>query len=114
VITLAIVNARVWTGNPRKPWASGIAAEGDRIVAVGSSAEVAKLVSAGTRVIDAKGMFVTSRADEDFAGLIERGNVASFVIVDRDGSQLSREAFAGLKKIVEIRAGEILHDAREE
>jgi predicted amidohydrolase YtcJ len=60
-VTLAILNARVWTANPRQPWATGIAVAGDRIVAVGSSAEIAKLArsSPGARVIDAKGGMVT-------------------------------------------------------
>ena len=60
-ITLAIVNAHIWTANPRQPWASAIAVAGDRIVAVGSSAEVSKLAraSGSARVIDAKGGFVT-------------------------------------------------------
>jgi predicted amidohydrolase YtcJ len=60
-ITLAIVNARIWTGNPKQPWATGVAISGDRIVTVGSSAEVAKLAkaSSGARVIDAEGKLVT-------------------------------------------------------
>ena len=60
-ISLAILNARVWTGNPRQPWATGIAVTGDRISAVGSSAEVAKLArsSPSAKVIDAKGGMVT-------------------------------------------------------
>lgn len=58
-ITLAIVNARVWTGNPARPWADALAIRGDRLAAVGSSAEVQKLVSRETRVIDAHGAFVT-------------------------------------------------------
>jgi predicted amidohydrolase YtcJ len=59
-VTLAIVNARVWTANPRQPWATGVAVSGDRITAVGSSAEIAKLAKASSaRVIDAKGMMVT-------------------------------------------------------
>jgi len=55
VITLAIVNARVWTGDARRPWADAVAVEGNRITAVGSSAEVRKLAGAQTRVIDARG-----------------------------------------------------------
>jgi predicted amidohydrolase YtcJ len=60
-LTLAIVNARVWTANPQQPWATGIAVAGDRIVAVGSSAEIAKLARStpAARVIDAKGGMVT-------------------------------------------------------
>lgn len=60
-VSLAIVNARIWTGNPRQPWATGIAVSGDRISAVGSSAEIAKLArsSPDARVVDAKGGMVT-------------------------------------------------------
>lgn len=60
-ISLAILNARVWTANPRQPWATGIAIAGDRILAVGSSAEIAKLArsSPTARVIDAKGGTIT-------------------------------------------------------
>ena len=56
--TLAIVNARVWTGDPRRPWADAVAIAGDEIAAVGSSAEVRKLARAGTRVIDGAGRMV--------------------------------------------------------
>jgi predicted amidohydrolase YtcJ len=60
-VTLAIVNARVWTANPKQPWASGVAISGDRILSVGSSAEIAKLAKTfpSARVIDAKGGLVT-------------------------------------------------------
>jgi predicted amidohydrolase YtcJ len=58
--SLVIVNARVWTGNPARPWADAIAVRGDRIAAVGTSAEAMKLAGKpGTRVIDAHGRMVT-------------------------------------------------------
>ena len=56
-VTLAVVNARIWTGDPRRPWADAIAARGDRIAAVGSSAEISKLAGSAT-VLDAKGQMV--------------------------------------------------------
>ena len=59
VITFAVVNARVWTGDTRRPWADALAVAGDRIAAVGSSAEIRKLVPASARVIDAHGAMVT-------------------------------------------------------
>jgi predicted amidohydrolase YtcJ len=56
-VTLAVVNARVWTGDTARPWADGMAIRGDRIASVGSSAAIRK--AAGTaRVIDAKGQMV--------------------------------------------------------
>lgn len=55
--TLAIVNARAWTGNPRQPWADAVAVDGERIIAVGTSAEISKLMRSfpAARVVDAKG-----------------------------------------------------------
>ena len=58
VISLAIVNARVWTGDARRPWADAVAIEGNHIAAVGSSAEIRKLAGAQARIIDAKGAMV--------------------------------------------------------
>src|ERR687895_291374 len=56
--TLAVVNARVWTGDQRRPWADALATAGDRILVVGSGAEVRKLAGPTTRVIDARGMML--------------------------------------------------------
>lgn len=56
--SVAIVNGRLWTGDARRPWADALVTRGDRIDAVGSSAEVMKRVTPTTRVIDAAGMFV--------------------------------------------------------
>jgi predicted amidohydrolase YtcJ len=44
-ITLAIVNARVWTGDRTAPWAEAIAARGEVIAAVGTTAEIRKLAA---------------------------------------------------------------------
>ena len=57
-VSLAVVNAKVWTGDARRPWADAIAVHDDRIVAVGSSAEVRKLATSDTRVVDAAGGMV--------------------------------------------------------
>ena len=54
-VSLAIVNARIWTGDPRRPWADAVAVRGERVFAVGSSAEIRKMSSTSTRVIDAAG-----------------------------------------------------------
>jgi predicted amidohydrolase YtcJ len=59
VAALAIVNARVWTGDPRRPWADGVLVRGDHIDAVGSAAEVRKRAGAAAKVIDVNGMMVT-------------------------------------------------------
>ena len=57
--SLAVVNARIWTGDPARPWAEALVVEGERVAHVGSSAEVRKRVAAPARVIDARGMLIT-------------------------------------------------------
>jgi hypothetical protein len=38
--SIAVVNARVWTGDSRRPWADALAVTGERIAVVGTSAAV--------------------------------------------------------------------------
>jgi predicted amidohydrolase YtcJ len=72
-ITLAIVNARVWTGAPRRPWAEAVAVRGDRIAAVGSSAEIRKLAVPSTRVIDAHGAMLVPGFIDSHVHFIDGG-----------------------------------------
>ena len=58
-ITLAIVNARVWTGDSATPWAEAIAVSGEHISAVGTTAEIKAHLTEAARVIDAEGAMVT-------------------------------------------------------
>ncbi|MCI0516675.1 MAG: amidohydrolase [Woeseiaceae bacterium] len=53
--TLIVTGARDWTGNPEQPWAEAVAADGERIVAVGSNDEIAALAGDTTEVISAAG-----------------------------------------------------------
>ena len=55
---LAVVNARIWTGDDRRPWADALLTDGERLALVGSSAEVRTAMRGGTRVVDAGGQFV--------------------------------------------------------
>jgi predicted amidohydrolase YtcJ len=55
---LVLVNARVYTVDEAQPWAEAVAVRGDRIVAVGSTAEVQAIVGPRTRVMDLEGAFV--------------------------------------------------------
>jgi predicted amidohydrolase YtcJ len=56
---LVLLNGRVYTVDTARPWAEAVAVRGDRLVAVGTTAEVRALADAGTRVIDLGGAFVT-------------------------------------------------------
>jgi predicted amidohydrolase YtcJ len=55
---LVLVNGSVWTGNPRRPWAEALAARGERILKVGTSAEIRKLPTEGVEIVDLGGGLV--------------------------------------------------------
>ncbi|HEY5647226.1 MAG TPA: amidohydrolase [Pseudomonadales bacterium] len=56
---LVLTNGRVYTVDAERPWAEAVAISGERILAVGSAADVAASVGQGTRVIDLAGAFVS-------------------------------------------------------
>ena len=56
--SLAVTGARIWTGDPERPWASALAVQGDTLLAVGDDADVVGLIGADTRRLDAAGGLV--------------------------------------------------------
>ncbi len=55
-----VVHGTVYTGDAVRSWARGIAVRGDRIVALGSPAELRDLVGPSTRVVEAGDRLVTA------------------------------------------------------
>lgn len=56
--TLILSGGRVWTADMARPWAEAVALRGDRLLAVGGAAEVARLRGPETRWIELGGRFV--------------------------------------------------------
>src|SRR5215213_1438531 len=52
---LVVHNAKVWAGDPKQPEAQAVAVWRDRILKVGTDAEVKALAGANTKLIDLKG-----------------------------------------------------------
>ncbi len=110
-ITLAVVNARVHTGDPRRPWADAVVVRGDRLAFVGSAAEARKLTREApeARVVDVGGRFLTAPADAP--GVLRAGEPADFVVVDRDLSRTDAAAAGDAQVILAVRGGRVVGDA---
>jgi hypothetical protein len=70
---LALINGRVWTGNKAGPWAEAIASRGERVIAVGSTGEIRKLIDSRTRVIDLEGRLALPGFIDDHTHFIDSG-----------------------------------------
>ncbi|HET8922660.1 MAG TPA: amidohydrolase [Candidatus Acidoferrum sp.] len=55
---IVVVHGRVYTENPKQPWAQAVAIRKDKLVAVGDDAEIEKMRGMGTKVINAGGKLV--------------------------------------------------------
>jgi len=70
---LILINGKVWTGNQAQPKAEAVAARGDKIIAVGSTAEVKKLAGKQTRTIDLGGKLVLPGLIDNHTHFIKGG-----------------------------------------
>jgi predicted amidohydrolase YtcJ len=68
-----LTNAKVWTGDPQRPWAEAVAIEGNRIAAVGSNADIAKIAPAGARIIDLHGRLAVPGFIDNHTHFIDGG-----------------------------------------
>ncbi|MGE0463275.1 MAG: amidohydrolase, partial [Vicinamibacterales bacterium] len=81
-VTLAIVNARVWTGDAARPSAEAVAVSGDRIVAVGTNDEIRRAAGlsagaserAGLELVDAGGQFLVPGFIDTHVHFLEGGS----------------------------------------
>ena len=71
--TLAVINARIWTGNSEQPWAEALAVSGNKIIAVGANIEIQLFIDDSTYVIDAEGMMVTPGFIDSHVHFLEGG-----------------------------------------
>ena len=70
---LIVRNARIWTGEANQPRAQALAVRGERLIAVGTDAQVALHRTARTRVIDAGGRFITPGFIDDHTHFAQAG-----------------------------------------
>lgn len=79
VAELVVVNARIWTGDRRRPEAEALAAWHGRIIAVGSRDDVSFLAGPATRVLDVKGRRVVPGLHDAHLHLLGAGQRLSQV-----------------------------------
>jgi predicted amidohydrolase YtcJ len=70
---LALVNGKIWTGNPRQPEAQALAALHGRIVAVGTAAQIKRLTGAQTKIIDLQGKRVVPGFNDAHVHFLDGG-----------------------------------------
>jgi predicted amidohydrolase YtcJ len=77
-VTLAVINAKIWTGAEQGPReAEALVITGDRIAAVGSNDEIRKRITANTRVVDAGGRRVVPGMTDTHVHTIWAGRMLS-------------------------------------
>ena len=69
----AFINGKIYTVNKNQPIAEAVLIQGNKIIFVGSNAEVKKLTSSGTRIIDLKGKLMLPGFIDDHAHFISGG-----------------------------------------
>lgn len=87
---IIIIHARVYTEDPKQPWAQAVAIHGTKIAAVGDDAEIEKMRGMGTKVINAGGKLVLP------------GFVDCHVHFIDGALSLSRVNLAGAKDVADI------------
>jgi predicted amidohydrolase YtcJ len=127
---LAIVNARVWTGDPRRPWADAVLMHAGQLVIVGSSAEVKKHSGEGTRSLDARGMLMIpgirgggaplarihaavarrGGSDANEIGVLAPGAAADLMLIDRDVTRMAPAEAERARVMLTVVGGRVAYD----
>ncbi len=58
IADILLFNGTVWTVNSAQPWAEAVAIRGEKVLEVGSSKELKKMIGSNTQCIDLKGALV--------------------------------------------------------
>lgn len=94
---LLLRNAKVYTGDPARPAATGVAVRDGRILALGDDHDLADLVGPGTRVVDALGRRVVPGLNDSHLHVI-RGGLNYVLELRWDGVRSLRAALAMLRE----------------
>jgi hypothetical protein len=86
---LILTGGRIWTGDHDRPWAEAVAISGNKIIAVGSDAEVMKLAGDKTERIDLGGRFAMPGINDAHIHFL--GGSLELFQIDLNGAQSLEE-----------------------
>jgi predicted amidohydrolase YtcJ len=104
IADLVLLGGTVYTMDPLKPRAEGLAVKGGRVVSVGSAAEVSRTIGPKTQVIELKGRAVTPGLVDGHCHLFGLGHWSEMLSLR--GVKSADEAAARVKAATTTRAGE--------
>jgi len=100
--SLAVTDARIWTGSDSMPWAEAMAVRGTEIVAVGSAADVAPFIGESTTVLSQTGAMVVPGFIDTHVHLLDGGTaLASVQLRDVKSREEFRKSFADFVATIE-------------
>jgi hypothetical protein len=79
-VTLALVNGRIWTGDPERPWVDGLAVADGRIIAVGTS-DAIELLADDAAVIDVRQRLVLPGFIDTHTHLLDLGDPTTSLVL---------------------------------
>ncbi|MCW8103371.1 amidohydrolase [Streptomyces tauricus] len=97
VADVVVHNAKIYTGDPVRPQAGAVAIKDGRVTVIGDDADVAPLISARTRVVDALGRRVVPGLNDSHLHVI-RGGLNYVLELRWDGVPTLRQALAMLRE----------------
>ena len=99
--TMAVTDARIWTGDEAQPWVEAMAIEGDRILVVGSNEDVAAYVTSSTTLIEGGALVVPGFIDSH-VHMIDGGEALESVqLRDVTSREQFRQRFADYVETIE-------------
>ncbi len=102
---LVLLNGSVWTVNPDQPWAEAVAVKGEKILKVGSTAQIKKAVGNQTQVIDLNGDLVLPGFIDSHTHFLDGG--FSLLSIQLREAESKEEFVARIKeKATEMEKGE--------
>ncbi len=101
VATMAVTDARIWTGDEAQPWAEAMAIDEDLILAVGSDEDIAQFISSSTTLIDGAALVVPGFIDSHVHMLDGGEALESVQLRDVTSREQFRQRFADYVKTIE-------------